>query len=105
MSPRFASITKPVACAVVFHSVSNARVLSIWIVTTPVAMRSRVCAQVAGAFAGSGAPIAAGMATCAGAFAALAPAAQANNPRQNTAKRVMRVLTGEKRRREFDAYQ
>ena len=41
-------MTKPVACAVVFHSVSKARVLSIWMVTTPVAMRSRVWAQVAG---------------------------------------------------------
>jgi hypothetical protein len=29
ISPRLASMTKPVACAVVFHSVSNARVLSI----------------------------------------------------------------------------
>ena len=40
-------MTKPVACAVVFHSVSNARVLSIWIVTTPEAILSRVCAQLA----------------------------------------------------------
>src|SRR5450631_1761443 len=48
MSPRFASMTKPVACAVVFHSVSNARVASIWMVTTPLAILSRVCAQFAG---------------------------------------------------------
>jgi hypothetical protein len=41
-------MTNPVACAVVFHSVSNARVLSICIVTTPLAMRSSVCAQFAG---------------------------------------------------------
>ena len=47
MRPRLASMTNPVACAVVFHSVSNARVLSIWIVTTPEAMRSSVCAQLA----------------------------------------------------------
>ena len=48
MRPRFASMTKPVACPVVFHSVSKARVLSICIVTTPLAIRSRVCAQLAG---------------------------------------------------------
>jgi hypothetical protein len=70
ISPRFASMTNPVACAVVFHSVSNARVLSICIVTTPVAMRSKVCAQVAGALGGSGAPTAAGMATTPVEFAA-----------------------------------
>src|ERR1700690_3362251 len=109
MSPRLASMTKPVACAVVFHSVSKARVLSIWIVTTPVAMRSSVCAQVAGAFGGSGAPTAAGSATlagraafdgtatladaaiagaaAAGAGAAPAPATQEINPRHNKAKR------------------
>src|SRR5579871_1357949 len=46
MRPRLASIRKPVACAVVFHSVSNARAPSIWIVTTPEAMRSSVWDQV-----------------------------------------------------------
>src|SRR3984885_9533094 len=43
--PRSASTTKPVACAVVFHSVSNARVESTSIETTLPAMRSSVTAQ------------------------------------------------------------
>src|SRR5262249_33196763 len=45
MSPRFASTTKPVAWLDMFHSVSNARVWSTWIVTTPVATRSSVLVQ------------------------------------------------------------
>src|SRR5665213_555699 len=55
MSPRFASMTNPVACAVLFHSVSKARVLSIWMVTTPVAILSSVWAQFAGLFGMPGA--------------------------------------------------
>src|SRR5580698_1928375 len=43
--PRSASMTKPVACAVVFHSVSKARVWSTSIDTTLGAMRSSVTAQ------------------------------------------------------------
>src|SRR5579863_9600746 len=45
ISPRSASTTKPVAWAVVFHSVSKARVMSRSIETTLPAMRSRVTAQ------------------------------------------------------------
>ena len=62
ISPRFASITKPVACAVVFHSVSKARTLSIWMLTTPVAMRDSVWAQLAVSGADGGAASAAGAA-------------------------------------------
>ena len=40
--PRSASTTKPVACEEAFHSVSNARVLSMRIDTTPDEIRSRV---------------------------------------------------------------
>src|SRR5215471_14822760 len=43
--PRSASTTKPVACAVWFHSVSKARVWSTSIETTLLAMRSSVTAQ------------------------------------------------------------
>src|SRR5579862_7239740 len=43
--PRSASTTKPVACAVVFHSVSKARVWSTSMDTTLLAMRSSVSAQ------------------------------------------------------------
>src|SRR6185312_10577251 len=46
MMPRFASTTKPVACAVSFHSVSKARTSSTLIDTTLLAMCSRVAAQV-----------------------------------------------------------
>ncbi len=45
MMPRSASTTKPVACDDVFHSVSKARAMSIWIATTPVEMRSSVRVQ------------------------------------------------------------
>ena len=45
MMPRWASTTKPVACDEVFHSVSKARAMSIWIATTPVEMRSSVRVQ------------------------------------------------------------
>src|SRR5580698_3277796 len=43
--PRSASTTNPVACAVVFHSVSKARTASMSIDTTLLAIRSRVTAQ------------------------------------------------------------
>src|SRR5688572_16372972 len=43
--PRSASITKPVACEELFHSVSKARVESILMATTLWAMRSSVAAQ------------------------------------------------------------
>src|SRR5579862_4665814 len=43
--PRSASTTKPVACAVEFHSVSKARARSTSIETTLLAMRSSVTAQ------------------------------------------------------------
>src|SRR5579863_9067732 len=43
--PRSASTTKPVACAVVFHSVSKARVRSTLLEITLGAMRSSVTAQ------------------------------------------------------------
>src|SRR4029077_1342455 len=43
--PRSASTTNPVACAVVFHSVSKARTASTSIETTLLAMRSSVTAQ------------------------------------------------------------
>src|SRR6185369_17796324 len=48
ISPRSASITNPVAWADTLRSVSKERVWSIWIVTTLVAIRSRVLAQSAG---------------------------------------------------------
>src|SRR5256885_1668760 len=47
MRPRSASTTNPVACAVEFHSVSNARVESTLIDTTLLAIRSSVTAQSA----------------------------------------------------------
>src|SRR5579872_1615991 len=46
MMPRFASTTKPVACAVSFQSVSKARTSSTLMETTLLAMCSRVAAQV-----------------------------------------------------------
>src|SRR5690606_8621276 len=45
MSPRLASTTKPVAWLDMFHSVSKARARSTWMVTTPLATRSRVRVQ------------------------------------------------------------
>jgi hypothetical protein len=94
-------MTNPVACAVVFHSVSKARVLSICIVTTPVAMRSSVCAQVDGAIAGTGVDtgkgVGAGVVVGAGVDvgAAEAPAIANSQTIQTAAKRVMRILERE----------
>src|SRR3984885_1968211 len=85
--PRLASMTKPVAWAVVFHSVSKARVLSIWMVTTPVAMRSRVCAQFAGELGTPGG----GVAMRTGGVAANADDTVANNKTPNSETRGMNV--------------
>src|ERR1700720_2615880 len=55
ISPRSASTTKPVACAVAFHSVSKARAASRSIDTTLPAMRPSVTAQSGLASAAAGA--------------------------------------------------
>ena len=73
-----------------FHSVSKARVLSIWMVTTPEAMRSSVCAQfpalpevvgtgrLAGG-AGAAGDVASGGGSAGGAFSAGAAQIRADN--------------------------
>src|ERR1700686_5524102 len=92
MSPRLASMTKPVACAVVFHSVSKARVLSIWMVTTPLAILSRVCAQVAGELGIPGAGTCAVTEAGTGVAAAKTRVTDKRNTGKNNAVRDMPIL-------------
>src|SRR5256886_6704680 len=72
--PRSASTTKPVACAVEFHSVSNARVESTSIDTTLPAMRSSVSAQSGLPSTAAGGATGAGAVPTPGGFAGRTPA-------------------------------
>src|SRR5580704_2439880 len=80
--PRSASTTKPVACAVAFHSVSKARTRSMSIETTLPAMRSSVTAQsglastaaACCAICGSAAPTGGAVSGCGAAGAGTGPA-------------------------------